>query len=175
MARSATEHDHGGVQLGAEGQVVGPAALGQEDRRHLRARAGCERGGGVATTVMATGCVGSRRQAQFAHLRPAVHQIQQCCKAGVTRGAGRGRRRRRGCAGGPAGGGHDLPTPPRLLQSQVERGGFASLQFGRGSACLAIRASQADLAARVRISPFHWAGSREPSRLNPGHEPHWLI
>jgi hypothetical protein len=46
------------------------------------------------------------------------------------------------------------------------------LQFGRGSASLAMRVSQADLATRVRFSPFHWAESREPSRLKPGHEPY---
>jgi hypothetical protein len=57
MARSATEQDHGGVQLGAEGQVLGPAALGQGGRRHLSARAGRERGGGVATAVVAAGHV----------------------------------------------------------------------------------------------------------------------
>ena len=33
----------------------------------------------------------------------------------------------------------------------------------------AIKATHASLAARVRFSPRHWAGSREPSRLKPGH------
>ncbi len=61
VARGATENDQGRVKLGAKRQMLGPAALGQQGRRHLGPRAGGERGGGVTAAIVAAGRIGHCR------------------------------------------------------------------------------------------------------------------
>ena len=81
VARSAAENDQGRVKLGAKRQMLSPAALSQQGRRHLGPRASSERGGGVTAAIVAAGCLGHCRQAQLLQLRPDVHQIPQGCQA----------------------------------------------------------------------------------------------
>ena len=105
MPRCAAEHSHGRVELRTERQVRAALPLGQEGGGHLGPRTSRQRGGGVAAAIVAAGRIGRSRLAQLLQLRPAVHQVAQGRETALARGAGRGRRRRRGYAWGPAEGG----------------------------------------------------------------------
>ena len=120
-----------------------------------------------------------RRSWQLVALAAAAWRSSCSCGQPSTRSR---RAARRPSPAGPAGSGvggkavHEGPPreveasrPSRASASQMwNGGGRAPFAFGTVSLCSAMRVIQACLAARVRLPPCHWAGSREPSRLKPG-------
>ena len=161
-----------GLQSSRAGVDAGAASpLGGEGGHHLGAGARSEGGEGVAAAI--TRVRGGAGLAKLVQLRPGGGQGQRRAQLlagghGARGGCRRGRSKRdRGLRRGAAAG-----APTGGPRSQASNGGGAARsQAGSMMSWPRMSWSHSFLAARVRLSPDHWAGSREPSRRKPGRVP----
>jgi hypothetical protein len=157
VAERALEHQRGMAAVLAGLRRRGACALVQQRRHHLRARAGQERGQRVVAAVV--GLRRATRKTQFIQLGPVGDQGES------RRADGQGNSSSGGSAGGLA-----VGTPSGGPRSQLLKGGArAPSPFGTMRSAERMSRTQASFAARVSFPPCHWARSREPSRLKPGH------
>ena len=119
----AGEDDHRRVDLLADVHARAAAPLRYQGCRHLRARAGCQRRGGMPAAIMAARIVGVRSAANLRQLGPTGRQLEQLVQTSTSCG-GSARRPPRG--GKAAGAWREMSQVPpgrqRRLQSRGEIG-----------------------------------------------------
>ena len=116
----AGEDDHRRVDLLADVHAGAAAPLRNQGCRHLRARASCQRRGGVPATIMAARIVGVRSAANRRQLGPTGRQLEQLVQTSTSCG-GSARRPPRG--GKAAGAWREMSQVPPGRQRRLESRG----------------------------------------------------